>query len=139
MAAWTRQLGKTLAMVSFATMLMLQVVHSPLTHVANPCCTSTHGGSTEQGEKPHSHGNHSHSHCEVDSHAEHSHDDSCPSCPDDSCQLCQFLAQPADFVAPPVFLEGADLVAEFSERSETIFFGCLLGGPHVRGPPAELA
>lgn len=134
----TQNLGKFLALVSFATLLTLQVTHSPLAHIAAPCCQSSQ---SEEHSHHHTHSHecsHSHSHSHgIEDEADESHH-SCPTCPDDdSCQLCEFLAQSANPVTILVTLEGADVVYGYSERSESLFFDCQLGGPHVRGPPVS--
>ena len=126
------QLGKVLAIASFAMLLATQWLHSPLHHVAESLESSAHPEHSESHEHHHDHG---HSHQHTDSHAcSHSHERSAaeaqekdPTCPhphphpDDDCHICHFLAERASTLNNSVELSGVESV-ESTPDSVAIFF-----------------
>ncbi len=133
--------GNMVAIASFAMMLSVEMLHSPLHH----CCDDQNSCENSGETCPfHSHC-HSHQHADGPTHShshQHNETSGCPSNQESplphGCQICEFLAQAITSVELPVVVEGEEpvnrLIVEVYIFSEVT----ILSGPYVRGPPVSV-
>ncbi|QDT31072.1 hypothetical protein [Thalassoglobus polymorphus] len=145
------QLGKVLAIASFAMLLATQWLHSPLLHVVESL--ESHA-QTEHAEAHQEHGHshhhsktqadqqaHSHGCCHSHGHAHPAAADGKPTCPHphphpaEDCHICSFLTERASTLSCDIEISGTESV-EFAIDAVAIFFSAPSQyRAFVRGPP----
>ncbi len=146
--------GISLAIASFAMMLVTQWLHSPLHHLVesiepgdqqhHQCEEQKKTGQAHCHSHTH-HGSNAHTHCHSHSSSENEKSDanskSGPPCnhhhPGGDCKICQFLAEKVSHSQMSVELTGTESVDVISDSAVVVVLLQIRCRFFVRGPPSR--
>ncbi|MCA9079991.1 MAG: hypothetical protein KDA58_05500 [Planctomycetaceae bacterium] len=142
MQRFAANLGLPSAALAMAMLLGVQLLHSPLHHVAEHVAAfraaqepvETHSCSHGHAHQ-HEHAGHGHQHADVAVPCGHSHNDAPGHDHDAECQLCDLALAPAMVAQALVIPAEQPLICQAASPRASVFVSALMAVAQPRGPP----